>query len=169
MTLEIISWSISTKVWDQARIEPATPSFAVRQASVVGHVTNCPKPRIFLFFVCGKVALLFLVFAIRHLFVRSVFPSKISFDHLIFNFKFKYYTFHTYKFYFSILLFIGMDCLPFLQIINIIMLLWLVMKNLLDNMLVCFLALRPKSTAMVMAGRSVHLTTLFPGQAWTSG
>ena len=24
-------------------------------------------------------------------------------------------------------------------------------------------ALRPKSTAMVMAGRSVHLTTLFPG------
>ena len=31
---------------------------------------------------------------------------------------------------------------------------------------VCFVALRPKSTAMVMAGRSVH--TLFPGQAWTS-
>ena len=30
---------------------------------------------------------------------------------------------------------------------------------------VCFIALRPKSTAMVMAGRSVHLTTLFPGQA----
>ena len=26
---------------------------------------------------------------------------------------------------------------------------------------VCFVALRPKSTAMVMAGRSVHLTTLF--------
>ena len=26
-------------------------------------------------------------------------------------------------------------------------------------------ALRPKSTAMVMAGRSVHLITLFPGQA----
>ena len=26
-------------------------------------------------------------------------------------------------------------------------------------------ALRPKSTAKVMAGRSVHLTTLFPGQA----
>ena len=32
--------------------------------------------------------------------------------------------------------------------------------------LVClFVALRPKSTAMVIAGRSVHLTTLFPGQA----
>ena len=32
---------------------------------------------------------------------------------------------------------------------------------------VCFVALPPKSTAMVMAGRPVHLTTLFPGQAWT--
>ena len=30
---------------------------------------------------------------------------------------------------------------------------------------VCFVALRPKSTAMVMAGRSVHLTILFPGEA----
>ena len=29
--------------------------------------------------------------------------------------------------------------------------------------------LRPKSAAIVMAGRSVHLTTLFPGQALTSG
>ena len=28
-----------------------------------------------------------------------------------------------------------------------------------------FVALRPKSTAMVIVGRSVHLTTLFPGQA----
>ena len=35
--------------------------------------------------------------------------------------------------------------------------------------LCCFVALRPKSSAMVIAGRSVHLTTLFPGQAWTSG
>ena len=33
---------------------------------------------------------------------------------------------------------------------------------------ICFVALRPKSTAMVMVGRSVHLTTPFPGQAWTS-
>ena len=31
--------------------------------------------------------------------------------------------------------------------------------------LVGFVALRPNSTAMVIAGRSVHLTTLFPGQA----
>ena len=29
---------------------------------------------------------------------------------------------------------------------------------------VCFVALRPKSTAMVIAERSVHLTTLFLGQ-----
>ena len=28
-----------------------------------------------------------------------------------------------------------------------------------------FVALRPMSTAMVIGGRSVHLTTLFPGQA----
>ena len=28
-----------------------------------------------------------------------------------------------------------------------------------------FVALRPMSTAMVIAGGSVHLTTLFPGQA----
>ena len=28
-----------------------------------------------------------------------------------------------------------------------------------------FVALRPMSTAMVTAGRSVHLTTLYPGQA----
>ena len=30
---------------------------------------------------------------------------------------------------------------------------------------IVFVALRPMSTAMVIAGRSVHLTTLFPGQA----
>ena len=29
---------------------------------------------------------------------------------------------------------------------------------------VCFVALRPKSTAMDMAGRSVHLTTFFLGK-----
>ena len=32
-------------------------------------------------------------------------------------------------------------------------------------LLVSFVALRPKSTAMVIAGRSVHLTTLF---SWAS-
>ena len=35
----------------------------------------------------------------------------------------------------------------------------------ISGWLVGFIALRPKSTAMVIAGRSVHLTTLFPGQA----
>ena len=40
--------------------------------------------------------------------------------------------------------------------------------ELLFCLFVClfvFVALRPMSTAMVIAGRSVHLTTLFPGQA----
>ena len=37
--------------------------------------------------------------------------------------------------------------------------------NAVFGWLVGFVALRPKSTAMVIAGRSVHLTTLFPGQA----
>ena len=35
----------------------------------------------------------------------------------------------------------------------------------LDMVICLFVALRPKSTAMVIAGWSVHLTTLFPGQA----
>ena len=39
------------------------------------------------------------------------------------------------------------------------------MKNEGAKVLVGFVALRPKSIAMVIAGRSVHLTTLFPGQA----
>ena len=34
MIVEIISWSISTKVWDRAGIELATPGIAVRHASV---------------------------------------------------------------------------------------------------------------------------------------
>ena len=34
-----------------------------------------------------------------------------------------------------------------------------------NTCLFVFVALRPMSTAMVIAGRSVHLTTLFPGQA----
>ena len=32
------------------------------------------------------------------------------------------------------------------------------------SLVVCFVALRPISTAKVMAGRSVNLTTPFPGQ-----
>ena len=38
-------------------------------------------------------------------------------------------------------------------------------RQLLLVCLFVFVALRPMSTAMVIAGRSVHLTTLFPGQA----
>ena len=34
-----------------------------------------------------------------------------------------------------------------------------------EGNIVCFVALSPKSTAMFMAGGSVHLTTLFLGQA----
>ena len=43
---------------------------------------------------------------------------------------------------------------------------WLTIKgHHIVILFVCFVALRPKSTAMVIAGRSVHLSTLFPGQA----
>ena len=38
-------------------------------------------------------------------------------------------------------------------------------ERTVDFVLFVFVALRPMSTAMVIAGRSVHLTTLFPGQA----
>ena len=41
MAVEIISWSICTKVWDRAGIELATPGSAVRFASVARHVTDC--------------------------------------------------------------------------------------------------------------------------------
>ena len=41
MTVEIISQSIFTKVWDRAGIELATPGIAVRHASVARHVTDC--------------------------------------------------------------------------------------------------------------------------------
>ena len=43
MTVEIISWSISTEVWDLTGIELATPGSAVRHASVARHVTDCAK------------------------------------------------------------------------------------------------------------------------------
>ena len=39
------------------------------------------------------------------------------------------------------------------------------LENKFVCLFVCLVALRPKSTAMVIAGRSVHLTTHFPGQA----
>ena len=42
---------------------------------------------------------------------------------------------------------------------------WRLTAQLTEFCLFVFVALRPMSTAMVIAGRSVHLTTLFPGQA----
>ena len=49
MTVEIISWSISTKVWDRAGIKLATPGSAVRLTSVAKHVTDCAmQPGLFL-------------------------------------------------------------------------------------------------------------------------
>ena len=46
MTIEIIS----TKVWDGAGIDLATPGSAVRHASVARHVTDCAKA------IAGKTA-----------------------------------------------------------------------------------------------------------------
>ena len=42
---------------------------------------------------------------------------------------------------------------------------YILIRDILFVCLFVFVALRPMSTAMVIAGRSVHLTTLFPGQA----
>ena len=41
MTVEIISWSLSTKVWDWTGIELVTRGSAVKHASVARHVTDC--------------------------------------------------------------------------------------------------------------------------------
>ena len=41
MAVEIMSLSISTKVWDRTGIKLATPGSAVRLASVARHVTDC--------------------------------------------------------------------------------------------------------------------------------
>ena len=48
MTVEIISRSISTKVWYLAGIELATPGSAVRHASVARHVTDWLQMRVWL-------------------------------------------------------------------------------------------------------------------------
>ena len=41
MTVEIISWSFSTKVWERAGIKLSTPGSAVRLASVARQVIDC--------------------------------------------------------------------------------------------------------------------------------
>ena len=56
MTREIISWAISTKLWDRVGIELAAPGSAVRcavnrLASVAIHVTNCAtRPGLYLIY-----------------------------------------------------------------------------------------------------------------------
>ena len=40
MTVEIISWSISTKVWNRAGIKPVTFGSTIKLASVARHVTD---------------------------------------------------------------------------------------------------------------------------------
>ena len=41
MTIEIISWSMFTKVWERAGIQLGVPGSSVRCASVVRQVTDC--------------------------------------------------------------------------------------------------------------------------------
>ena len=41
MTIEIISLSISMKLWDRAGITLVIPGSAVRHTSVARHVSNC--------------------------------------------------------------------------------------------------------------------------------
>ena len=57
MAVEIISWSISTKVWYRAGIELATPGSAVRHASVARHVrfTNGISVVLLLEYIRGKI------------------------------------------------------------------------------------------------------------------
>ena len=46
---------------------------------------------------------------------------------------------------------------------------WMIQQKVCLFIFVALRPITPMSTAMVIAGRSVHLTTLFPGQAWASG
>ena len=55
MTVEIISWSISTKVWDRAGIELATPGSAVSFASVTRHITEWQTLQILVWCRCGQI------------------------------------------------------------------------------------------------------------------
>ena len=56
MPVEIVSSSISTKVWDRARIQLVTPGLAVRLASVARNFTDCatrPGADFFLKYLTG--------------------------------------------------------------------------------------------------------------------
>ena len=49
MTVEIISWSISAKVWGRAGIELSAPGPAVRLAYDARHVTDCATRHVQMF------------------------------------------------------------------------------------------------------------------------
>ena len=83
---EIISRSISTKVWDLARIELATPGSASRSVSAVRHVTNCsmrPGTYDIFFLVCLKVMLKKSIH--RHMSCWNCIFSTINFENTIFK------------------------------------------------------------------------------------
>ena len=54
-----------------------------------------------------------------------------------------------------------MELMNFCQSLQIGLPMYDYMPKVSFVLFVCFVALRPKSTAMVIAGRSVHLITLF--------
>ena len=53
MTVEIISLSISTKVWDRAGIELATTGSAGRLTSVARHIMDCTTQTDYFLKACG--------------------------------------------------------------------------------------------------------------------
>ena len=65
MTIEIISWSISMKIWDWVGIELLTPGSAVRQVSAARHFTYCVmQPVDKILFVSFTLSLLVVTFVI---------------------------------------------------------------------------------------------------------
>ena len=93
MTIEIISWSISTKVWDRVWIELATPGSAVRLASVARQGTHCAmRPGYIpcsdalknLFFSNGRVFPLLMSLPRPH---RALIKSETSSKDFFFNLK----------------------------------------------------------------------------------
>ena len=69
MAVEIISWSISTKLWDQAQIELATPGSTIR------HVTDCAKRPYFYFNQIDKdlqYLTAFLISSLKRLRMQSI-------------------------------------------------------------------------------------------------
>ena len=76
MAVEIISWSIFTKVWDWAEMELATPGSAVRHLSAVRHVTDCVKQPGMETFECNYFDFLPVVQEAMFFKVFSIFSSQ---------------------------------------------------------------------------------------------